>query len=70
MGVTSEAELLDVFLDTRLPLIHLTKRLAMECPSGITVNGVQEVGVGLPSLQSLVRFSEYRVSVAPRRRHG
>jgi radical SAM-linked protein len=65
VGVTSEAELLDVFLDTRLPLIHLTKRLAMECPSGVTVNGVQEVGVGLPSLQSLVRFSEYRVTVAP-----
>lgn len=65
VGVTSDAELLDVFLDTRLPLIHLAKRLAMECPSGITVNQVQEVGVGLPSLQSLLCFSEYQVSIAP-----
>jgi radical SAM-linked protein len=65
VGVTSDAELLDVFLDTRLPLIHLTKRLAMECPAGISVNQVQEVGVGLPSLQSLICFSEYRVSIAP-----
>ncbi len=65
VGVTSEGELLDVFLDARLPLIHLSKRLALECPAGITVNQVQEAGVTLPSLQSLVRFSEYRVAFAP-----
>jgi radical SAM-linked protein len=65
VGVLSEGELLDVFLDARLPIVHLTKRLAIECPAGISINQVQEVGVGLPSVQSLVRFSEYRVSVAP-----
>ena len=65
VGVTSEGELLDVFLDARLPLIHLSKRLAAECPSGITLIQMQEAGVLLPSLQSLVRFSEYRVTVVP-----
>ena len=63
VGVTSEGELLDVFMDARLPLVQLSRRLAAECPPGITVAQVQEVGLGLPSLQSLVRFSEYRVTV-------
>ena len=65
VGVTSEGELLDVFLDERLPLARLARHLDMECPTGITVHEVQEVGVGLPSLQSLVRFSEYRVTLEP-----
>ena len=63
VGVTSEGELLDVFMDARLPLVQLSRRLAAEGPLGITVAQVQEVGLGLPSLQSLVRFSEYRVTV-------
>jgi radical SAM-linked protein len=64
VGVISDGELLDVFLDTRLPLAHLARRLALECPAGITVNEVQEIGIHLPSAQSLVRFSDYRVAVA------
>jgi len=63
VGVTSEGELLDVFMDARLPLVQLSRRLAAEGPLGITVAQVQEVGLGLPSLQSLVRLSEYRVTV-------
>jgi radical SAM-linked protein len=62
VGVTSEAELLDLFLDARLPIAPLAKRLGMECPPGIAISQIREVGLGLPSLQSLVRFSEYRVS--------
>jgi len=65
VGVTSEGELMEVFLDTRLPLAPLARRLAAECPAGITVREVQEIGLGLPSLQSLVRFSEYEVALEP-----
>jgi len=65
VGVTSEGELMEVFLDTRLSLLPLTKRLAAECPAGITVREVQDIGLGLPALQTLVRFSEYRVAIAP-----
>lgn len=63
VGVTSEAELLEMYLDTRLPLAPLARRLAIECPAGIVVNQIQEVALSLPSLQSLVRFSEYRVTI-------
>jgi radical SAM-linked protein len=63
VGLTSEGELLDLFLDARLPLVPLAKRLALECPAGIVINQIVEVSLGLPSLQSLVRFSEYRTSV-------
>ncbi len=63
VGVPSEGELLDILMDARLPLAPLSRRLAGECPPGISVEQVQEVGLGLPSLQSLVRFSEYRATV-------
>lgn len=67
VGVTSEGELLDVFLDARLPVAQVARRLALECPAGITIGEVQEVGLHLPSLQSLARLSEYRVTVATTR---
>lgn len=64
VGVTSDGELLDMYLDTRLPLVPLAKRLALECPPGITINQIQEVALATPSVQSLVRYSEYRVAVS------
>jgi radical SAM-linked protein len=64
IGVTSDGELLDVFLEQRLPLNHLQSRLDQECPPGFAIRNVQQVGLTLPALQTAVRFSEYRVSLA------
>lgn len=64
VGVTSEGEMLDIFLDARLPAVQLAQRLALECPPGLAITKVQEVGLALPSLQSLIGLSEYRVTVA------
>jgi radical SAM-linked protein len=64
VGVTSEGEMVDMFLDTRLPAAQLAQRLALECPPGLAIKQVQEVGLALPSLQSLVSLGEYRVTVA------
>ena len=63
VGVTSIGELLDIYLDARLPVAQVTRRLVAECPSGFSISEVQEVSMTLPSLQSLVRFSEYRVTL-------
>lgn len=63
VGVTSEGELAEFFLETRLPPAQLLQRLALECPAGIAISAMQEVGLGLPAIQALVRFADYRVSL-------
>jgi radical SAM-linked protein len=62
VGVTSEAELMDVYF-TRWdsPNIFMN-RMKDQLPEGIQLMGVLPVGLNIPSLQSQVRFAEYRVT--------
>lgn len=64
VGVTSEGELMDVELERRVNTVYCLKRLIPQLPPGIEVFGIQEVSPRSPSLQSIVRFAEYRVQVA------
>ena len=64
MGVTSEGELLDVVLAERTPPDQLAERLQPHLPAGFSVRDAQEVGMGLPSLASAVRWADYEV-IAP-----
>ena len=61
VGVTSVAELMDVFLERRYALTYFTKQLIRQLPSDVEITQVQEVGLRWPSSQSLVRFAEYEV---------
>lgn len=63
VGVTSEGELMDVELERRVNTVYCLKRLIPQLPPGIEILGIQEVSPRLPSLQSTVRFAEYRVRV-------
>jgi radical SAM-linked protein len=63
VGVTSSGELMDVYLSRRITPYHFIKVVSQQLPEGIAVREVQEVGLGLPSLQSQVRWSEYQVDV-------
>jgi len=63
VGVTSEGELMDVEMERRVNTGYCLKRLIPQLPPGIEVLGIQEVSPRLPSLQSTVRFAEYRVRV-------
>lgn len=64
VGTTSDAELMDVFLEERLAPKTLLAQLAKQTPAGITLRGAEEVAVGLPALQAEVRFADYEVDVA------
>lgn len=64
VGVTSEAELADVFLEGRVSPYHFMKSASVQLPPGVGISTVEEVGLLWPSLQSVVRFGEYRVTVA------
>lgn len=61
VGVTSQAELMDVFLDAPMEPGQVLKALSAQMAPGIEVLAAEEVGLGLPSLQSLMRYAEYRV---------
>jgi len=63
IGVTSEAELMDIF-DTRWVSPHFfTKAVSQQLPPGIEILQVYQIAMNLPSLQSQVRYAEYSVEV-------
>jgi radical SAM-linked protein len=64
LGVTSEAELMDVTLDRWVSPHWFTGGVSRQLPDGISIAAVVPVALTLPSLQSAVRLAEYRVEVA------
>ena len=63
IGVTSAGELMDIFLERRVSSKFLVKAMAEKLPSDIEILEVREVWSKLPSLQSQVRYAEYRVEI-------
>lgn len=63
VGVTSEAELMDVFLSRWVPPQSFVTKVKSQLPRGIELLEAWPVGLNAPSLQSQVRFVEYRVCV-------
>jgi len=64
VGVTSGGELMDIFLEHRVSPHFFIKTIGKQLPPSIDISEVVEVGLGLPSLQSQVRYAEYEVGVA------
>ena len=63
VGVTSQAELMDVFLSRWVPPQSFTVQVSKQLPRGIDLLEVWPVGPKAPSLQSQIRFIEYKVEV-------
>jgi radical SAM-linked protein len=63
IGVTSSSELMDIFLERRFSPHFFIKSVKEQLPGGIDILEVAEVGVGLPSLQSQIRFAEYKIVI-------
>jgi radical SAM-linked protein len=63
MGVTSEAELMDITLDKFVSPHSFTDAVGRQLPSGITVSDVYNAPLTMPSLQSQVRQAEYTVGL-------
>ncbi len=61
VGVTSGGELIDIFLERRVSPHFFIKAVREQLPRGIDISEVAEMGLGLPSLQSQVRYAEYKV---------
>ncbi len=63
MGVTSDGELLDVIVAERTDPAQLAERVQPHLLSGVSACETREVGMGLPSLSSAVRWADYEVDV-------
>lgn len=63
IGITSKCEVMDLFLERRIPPLAFARRVDGELPLGLGIVSVEEVSLALPSLQSQVALSEYRVTV-------
>ena len=61
VGVTSECELMDVFLEETLTPRAFIERTAPQLPPALAIVDVREAGMALPSLQADVRAAEYLV---------
>jgi radical SAM-linked protein len=63
MGVTSEGEVMDLWLRKRVSSYFFIKVVSEQLPSGIGILKVEQVALTLPSLQSQMRQAEYWVGV-------
>lgn len=61
VSVTSEAEIMDVYLSRWVAPQTFLQALRRQMPPGIEVYDASVVPLDMPSLQSQVRFAEYRV---------
>ncbi|MBI2853262.1 MAG: DUF2344 domain-containing protein [Chloroflexi bacterium] len=64
VSVTSEAELMDVFLTRWQSPQAFTAGVSQQLPPGFQILGVIAISPNMPSLQAQVRFAEYRVEAA------
>ena len=63
LGVTSEAELMDVVITRYISPQYFTACVSQQLPPGIEIVQVYPIAPTLPSLQSQVRYAEYVVEV-------
>jgi radical SAM-linked protein len=63
LGITSEAELMDIFIAKHISPHSFTALASRQLPSGIEILQVYQIAPTLPSLQSQVRYAEYMVEV-------
>lgn len=63
LGVTSEAELMDVWLVKNVSPHYFITCVSQQLPPGMAIVQVYQIALTLPSLQSQVRYAEYRLEV-------
>ncbi len=63
LGITSDAELMDIFINRHISPHSFTALVGRQLPPGIEILQVCLVAPTLPALQSQVRFAEYIVEV-------
>jgi len=63
LGVTSEAELMDVVLARWVSPHYFDAAAGQQLPAGVEILQVHQMPLEIPSLQAQMRFAEYRVEL-------
>ena len=63
LGVTGEAELMDIFLARWSSPHTFTAAMDRQLPPGVKIEQVFNIALTMPSLQSQVRFAEFKVGI-------
>jgi len=63
IGVTSEAELMDILCSRWVSPHFFTAAISQQLPPGIKILQVYQIALSQPSLQSQVGYTEYKVDV-------
>jgi radical SAM-linked protein len=63
VGVTSQAEMMDIFLEQRISSDLFIEKISPQLPEGISIIEIVTVSPQAPSMQSRLRFAEYVVAV-------
>ncbi len=64
LGVTSEAELMDIILAKFVSPHAFTAAVSRQLPEGIAIRQVFNTALNMPSMQSQVRFAEYTAGLS------
>lgn len=64
IGMTSEAELMDVIVNRSASANSVMRAVRQQLPQGLDILEVLQVPLTAPSLQSQLRYAEYRVAAA------
>jgi radical SAM-linked protein len=62
LGFTSDCELIDLWMEKDRETDDLKAAIAKALPPGLILRSIVKVGLGLPSLQKVIKFADYRVS--------
>ena len=65
LGVTSEAELMDITVTRWVTPHWFTSAISQQLPTGFKVLGVYQTAMVMPSLQSQIRLAEYNLTIEP-----
>ena len=63
LGITSECEIVDIWLQDELPIGAVQDSLTTASPPGITIDRVEQIALDLPALQSTVQAAEYLITL-------
>jgi len=62
LGFTSECEIVDIWLESELPLESILDALVTASPPGIQIDRIEQVAQDLPALQSTLFAAEYLIT--------
>jgi len=63
LGFTSQAEIVDIWLETSIPLADIETALKITLPPGIQIQQIEEIDSKTPTLQTQVVASEFTITV-------